>query len=74
MTKLQELSAELHVSLEEWRDAGGPTENIVKAIIRLVEDSHMTEHAEDCNVRSNSTKGSLQCDCGFARKPQGEPQ
>jgi hypothetical protein len=23
------------------------------------------EHAEDCNVRSNSRTGSLQCDCGF---------
>lgn len=23
------------------------------------------EHADDCNVRSNSRIGSLQCDCGF---------
>lgn len=31
------LSAELHIALEEWKDAGAPTERVVNAIGNLIQ-------------------------------------
>lgn len=40
---------------------------------QLAKDAAQTEHSQECNVRSNSTKGSLQCDCGLL-DPDGNPK
>ena len=39
MNRRPRLAAELSVSLDEWKDAGGPTKAVVDAVLALMEDA-----------------------------------